>query len=162
MAKYTPSIAKNQMRRCLRAIIDPVPTDKEVSELWEYFRSECAYCGVELSRNKRDGQLDHIEPQSTGGSNSIFNNVLSCGACNGDHKRDMNWELFLAQKALSIDFQKTRFLHIQGWLSRQTHRNLGNADLIEKIEAVQIAATESFDLHVEMMRNLRRQLIRND
>jgi hypothetical protein len=157
MAKHTPSIAKNQMRRCLRAIIDPLPTDEEISRLWDYFQFACAYCGKPLSRSDRTGQLDHVEPQSTGGSNSIFNNVLSCGTCNGDDKRDMDWATFLAHKELGLQLQKTRHLRIQEWLNMRIDNNLHSALIQGKIKAIQIAATENFDCYVQMMRELRQQ-----
>jgi hypothetical protein len=162
MPKYSPSIAKNQMVRCLRAIIDPLPTYEEISKLWDYFQCECAYCGSPLSRSDRNGQLDHVEPQSKGGSNSIYNCVLSCGTCNGDHKRNMDWETFLVQSVLEIELQKTRHLRIQDWLDMRVHKNLYSAEVQGKIEAIQIAATKNFDSYVQMMRELRQQQTHSD
>jgi hypothetical protein len=42
-------MAKNKMRRCLAAILDPHPSGAEVEELWDYFQSSCAYCGIPLA-----------------------------------------------------------------------------------------------------------------
>ncbi|WP_407943038.1 HNH endonuclease [Marinomonas atlantica] len=71
-------MAKNKIRRSLVSIIDPYPSKSEVDQLWEYFESRCAYCGISINRGSRTGHLDHLIPSSEGGSNSIYNHALSC------------------------------------------------------------------------------------
>ena len=44
MAKDTPSMAKNKMKRCFKAILVPHTTKQEENQLWEFFDSTCAYC----------------------------------------------------------------------------------------------------------------------
>lgn len=90
MAKDTPSMAKNKIRRSLIAICDPHPSRKEVDALWAYFDSQCAYCRKPLDRASRVGHMDHLIPTTEGGSNSIFNHALSCGKCNGDDKSSVS------------------------------------------------------------------------
>jgi HNH endonuclease len=157
MAKHTPSIAKNQMRRCLRAIIDPHPTTAEIAELWEYFQRSCAYCGGVLSHSDRTGQLDHVVAHSKGGTNSIFNHVLSCGPCNGDEKREQHWENFLAQQESNVEVQKMRHSRIKFWLDRHVDKSLFPADVQQEIDALEKAATDNFDIYVQSMRELRQR-----
>jgi hypothetical protein len=155
MAKNTPSMAKNQMRRCLQAIIDPHPNDAEVSALWAYFQSACAYCGLLLTRGKRDGHVDHVVPHSSGGSNSIYNHVLSCSRCNGDEKREENWESFLARKALSPLQLAQRHTQIATWLERSTGLTRTPSVSSDDAEAIIKSALESFDASVKQLRALR-------
>ena len=151
MAKNTPSMAKNQMRRCLRAIVDPHPTGEEVSELWTYFQSACAYCGLSLTRGARDGHVDHVVPHSSGGSNSIYNHVLSCSRCNGDEKREEDWESFLARKALVPLQLAQRHTHIATWLERATGLTRAPSVSSEDVEAIIKSALESFDASVKQL-----------
>ena len=95
-------MAKNLMRRALWAVVDPLPTDSEVEGLWSYFDSCCAYCGVRVDRGARGGHLDHLKPSAAGGTNEVFNHVLSCPRCNGDDKRDEPWDKFRFDKPLNF------------------------------------------------------------
>lgn len=67
--------------------------------LWAYQGGCCASCGCcmprpdearlrrgagEVSPNDDDPTLDHVVPQSRGGSNQITNLVLACYRCNND------------------------------------------------------------------------------
>ncbi len=61
MAKNAPPMAKDQMRRCLRAIVDPHSSRKDVDRLWQYFDSSCAYCGKRLERASRSAHVDHLD-----------------------------------------------------------------------------------------------------
>jgi len=85
---------KNSIKRALWNLADPQPSKAEVQALWKHFESRCAYCGTKLNKDKRNGHLDHLVV----GRNHISNRVLSCGICNGDEKREQNWESFLASK----------------------------------------------------------------
>jgi len=91
----TPSQARNAIKRALKEIVDPTPSEKEIMKLWDYFGSTCCYCGKSIVPDDRTGHIDHLVPESQGGKNSIENRVLSCSRCNGDEKLDLNWESFL-------------------------------------------------------------------
>lgn len=91
--KYTVSQAKNLMRCCLDEILDPGPSS--VDELWLYFESACACCGMPLDRAQRQGHVDHA---TTGGGNQLGNLILACARCNGDEKLDQAWQAFLLFK----------------------------------------------------------------
>ena len=118
MARYSISQAKNLVSRCLRNIIDPVPTTQERKSVWDHFDNQCAYCGMEMSPTARVGHLDHVVPVSEGGSNHVSNFVLSCPGCNGDEKRELDWEIFLRNSAGS-EFE-LRCARIQAWLDQGT------------------------------------------
>jgi hypothetical protein len=94
MPAHSLSQTKNSIRRALWNLADPQPSIAEVQLLWAHFQSKCAYCGAVLNKNERKAHLDHLEV----GRNHISNRVLSCGICNGDEKREQNWESFLASK----------------------------------------------------------------
>ena len=57
--------------------------------IWEafvaYWGTGCWYCGMEKSNDRRELQLDHIEPNKQDGSNDdCWNRALACVACNSD------------------------------------------------------------------------------
>ena len=57
--------------------------------IWEafvdYWGAECWYCGQEKQRDRRELQLDHIEPNKRDGSNDdCWNRALACVSCNSD------------------------------------------------------------------------------
>jgi hypothetical protein len=118
--KYTVSQAKNLMRRSLNEILDPGPSS--VEELWLHFESACAYCRMPLSREQRQGHVDHA---TTGGGNQLGNLILACGRCNGDEKLDQAWQAFLLLKtggdgtALA---QRTE--RIESWFSKHPIRTV--------------------------------------
>ena len=51
-----------------------------------------------MDRESREAHKDHLVAQAEGGTNQLSNLVLSCGICNGDEKRELDWEGFLAAK----------------------------------------------------------------
>ena len=154
MAKDTPSMAKNKIKRSLGAILDPHPSAKEVTMLWAYFESSCVYCGLIMERKSRIGHLDHVIAQADGGNNSIYNHVLSCAKCNGDEKREMDWFLFLNQKSNNSALLETRKLKIENWLNKSTTVNIEATD-IDESERIIAVALEQFDESVKAMRSLR-------
>ncbi|SQD77951.1 HNH endonuclease [Moritella yayanosii] len=154
MAKDTPSIAKNKIKRSLSAILDPHPSTKEVTMLWAYFENSCVYCDLKMERKSRIGHLDHVVAQADGGNNSISNYVLSCAKCNGDEKREMDWLLFLNQKSDNADILATRKLKIENWLKKNTNVNFEATD-IEEAEKIIAVALAQFDESVKAMRSLR-------
>lgn len=154
MAKDTPSIAKNKIKRSLSAILDPHPTAKEVFLLWEYFGHACAYCGLLLDRKSRLGHLDHVVSQAEGGNNSIYNHVLSCAKCNGDEKKEQDWLKFLSQKSEDAETQVTRKLKIERWIVR--NKSVKTDPLVaESANKIISDALAQFDESVSAMRKLR-------
>ena len=153
MAKDTPSMAKNKIKRSLGAILDPHPSAKEVTILWDYFENSCVYCGLKMERKSRIGHLDHVVAQAYGGNNSIFNHVLSCARCNGDEKREMDWLLFLNQKSDSSELFANRKLKFDHWLNKNINANV-EAKELEEAEKIIAVALAQFDESVKAMRSL--------
>jgi HNH endonuclease len=154
-AKDTPSMAKNKIRRSLLALVDPHPTPTEITELWAYFGSSCAYCGVAISRDSRTGHIDHVVSSALGGSNSVYNHVLSCARCNGDEKREEPWESFLARKANDPSLLATRHSKISSWLARKASPPL-QAQIRSRADAIICNAIDNFDSAVKELRALRK------
>ena len=154
-------MAKNKIRRCLKAILDPHPSVKDIDALWEYFGSCCAYCGNPICRASRKGHIDHAISSSLGGTNAIHSHVLACDRCNGDEKREEPWELFLQKKCTSQgtsqDVLALRSKRICDWISVQ-HKSsaLSDPDMQVRANAIIDAALESFDKSVADIRKLRR------
>jgi 5-methylcytosine-specific restriction endonuclease McrA len=157
MSKDIPSIAKNKIKRSLRAIIDPLPSKKEISSLWEYFENSCAYCNVKIDPDSRLGHLDHVIAQSDRGNNSIYNHVLSCAKCNGDEKREMDWKIFLKQKLVNSEKFNIQKLKIENWLEKN---NIVKIELKrkEKVDKIIADALAQFDISVQSMRALKNDI----
>ncbi|GFD74088.1 HNH endonuclease [Alteromonas marina] len=153
MAKDTPSMAKNKIKRCLWAIYDQHPKKSEVDSLWTYFESKCAYCGVEIERSSRTGHVDHLIPSAEGGSNSIHNHVLACARCNGDEKREEDWLTFLSKKSGKSSIFEQRRSNIEEWLSLMPP-NGTNTALKSEVEKVVDKALKDFDSAVAQVRSL--------
>jgi len=119
--KISVSQAKNLMRRAIGEIRGPGPSRSEIDELWAFFESGCAYCGVQVER--RSAHLDHADPL---GGNRVGNRVLSCGRCNGDEKRERGWLEFLNEKASGAELSQ-RKLQIEKWMARHPHPEVRRA-----------------------------------
>ncbi len=122
MATHSASMARNYIRKSLKAINDPYPTESEKNLLWEYFENKCIYCNRKLVREERNGHLDHIIPSTDGGSNSIYNCVLACSICNGDEKREINWKDFLKEKCQNGNDLKDKISKIEYWMNKDTKK----------------------------------------
>jgi hypothetical protein len=125
--KNTVSQAKNRMHRTLKEILDPGP--HSVDAVWEHFESRCAYCGKELSRDHRDGHVDHADPD---GGNGLGNLVLACGSCNGDEKREESWQSFLRRKTPDDALFAEREQCIRAWLDQHPRRSLEDSPEIAR------------------------------
>ena len=154
-AKDTPSMAKNKIKRSLLAIVDPHPKPSEVTELWAYFDASCAYCGISIPRDSRTGHIDHVVSSALGGSNSIYNHVLSCARCNGDEKREESWQSFLARKANDPGVLAARHSRISSWLARNAYLPV-QAEIGAQAEVIISNAIDNFDSAVEELRGLRK------
>jgi hypothetical protein len=148
-------MAKNKIKRCLGAILDPHPGPEDVRRLWEHFESSCAYCGVAMERHSRQGHLDHAVPAALGGRNSIYSHVLACGRCNGDEKREESWETFLAKKCSSADLLGKRRDRIVQWLAKGDPNPRHVEEVLRRARQIIDAALASFDQAVLEMKRLR-------
>lgn len=148
-------MAKNKIKRSLLAIIDPYPSKTELDSLWSYFQSSCAYCGVSMHRDSRTGHADHLHSSALGGSNSIYNHVLSCARCNGDEKREEAWETFLNRKVLDIETAQERHARISQWIARGLAAEDCAPRIRDEAYAIVDQALKSFDAAVAEMRKLR-------
>lgn len=98
MGKMTKSQVKNNVKTGLVEVVDPF-LDNHKTLVWDYFKSCCCFCGVDLIRKERKGHIDHLVSKNDGGLNHISNRVLACSKCNGDDKRDQDWIKFLKDVA---------------------------------------------------------------
>ena len=123
MASTSVPAAKNRMARAVESILDPWPPS--MLPIWEYFGSECAYCGVKLVKGERLGHIDHATSKA---GNQMGNLVLACSVCNGDEKRDMDWRAFLEVKVGDATLREKRIARIENGRRfirrprRQSHR----------------------------------------
>jgi len=154
MPKMTLGYAKNTIRRALRTVVDPEPTAKEVSSLWEYFGSACAYCGLLLKKENREGHIDHLISATKDGVNHISNRVLSCPICNGDEKGESPWLEFLTRKVKDSSLFESRKNRIEKWISLMSpsNRNIINHELLEQVTNKII---EAFDNAIDVLRRSR-------
>jgi len=95
----TPSQARNAIKRSLKALIDPKPNKAAKEKIWQFFDYQCAYCARKLSPKDRNAHIDHVIAESDGGSNQLCNLILTCAICNGDEKREMEWQTFFYKSA---------------------------------------------------------------
>ncbi len=155
MGKMTPSAAKNAIRRALTGVVDPHPNVSQVHRIWAFFKSSCAYCGKSLVRGNRDAHIDHLISSGAGGSNALGNFVLSCGTCNGDEKRDEQWESFLRKKnpdAATFDLRKSQ---IEAWVTSCGVVPVIDATLTQKVAAEIDGAIAAFDKALERIRHFK-------
>lgn len=156
MPKNTPSMAKNQMNRCFHAILDLHPSRVDVAQLWKFFKSSCAYCGVRIKASERNGHLDHVLAHAEGGSNNVHNYVLSCARCNGDEKRELDWKTFLDVRVSDESLRQARRTHIEEWMQRAPEgHSLVSPEVQQAANLIIARATKEFDVAVEQLRSLR-------
>jgi hypothetical protein len=110
MAATSVSAAKNRMARAVESILDPWPASTD--PIWDFFGSECAYCGAKLVKGERLGHIDHATSKA---GNHLGNLVLACSVCNGDEKLDMNWRDFLEEKVSDQGLRRRRIERIERW-----------------------------------------------
>jgi hypothetical protein len=148
MGQITPSMAKNQIKRSLRSILDRYPSDSEVNSIWDHFDSCCAYCGIVLHRKDRLGHCDHIK----GPSNNVHNFALSCSKCNGDEKLDKSWSEFLSSKCLESTELLKRREKIESWMSRADSTSL--IQFSKEVETIINEAISSYQNAVDKLRKI--------
>lgn len=138
MPRYTPGYAKNVVGRTLRALVDHELTKRQIAEIWDFFRSECVYCGANLVPGRRMGHIDHLVAYADGGANHISNRVLACVPCNSDHKRDMDWQSFLKGRNVNRTDYARRKKRIERWQEQNDSPPTFDSELI-RIEAERIS-----------------------
>jgi len=154
MPAPTPGYIKNMIRRSLREVVDPSPSKSDERKMWEFFNSECAYCGKKIRKENKEGHIDHLISCSKGGSNQITNRVLSCASCNEKEKLDMYWEEFLAQKNPDKNILTKRKEKILAW--QRLHKQVSfNKKILEKIESISDKLVAYYDKKVRYIRGLR-------
>jgi len=154
----TPSQARNAIKK-IKAIIDPKPSKAEKQQIWQHFENQCAYCGCELNPNERQAHLDHLVAESEGGSNRLCNLILTCAVCNGDEKRELDWQTFLRQKCQKDNMGETqeyqqRYNKITNWVTKQ-----GSSAVLSNEQQVQLeSAFNKVDaLYSDVVEQLRNQ-----
>ncbi len=155
MAKHTASMARNAIRRSLEAILDPYPSPASDTQLWLHFESSCAYCGSPVSQELRTGHRDHIIPASAGGSNGVYNQVLACGHCNGDEKREEAWEDFLLRKVQDLALFHHRRNRILAWLAMAPAVSALEPGIRQRADEIISRALADYSQAVEDLRALR-------
>lgn len=151
-----PPYVKNMIRRSLQEIVDPSPPKKAITRIWEYFGSECAYCGRKLDRTKKEGHIDHLVSSALNGANHISNRVLSCATCNEKEKLDMPWEQFLEVKNPNRVIAKQRRDKIMQWRESNSSTML-DTHVINTVASLGNEVAEFYDRKVEVARQLRRR-----
>ena len=123
----------------IKILIDELPdpqfrqkTLESYDQIWQAFVNEwgtaCWYCGTEKSEDKRELQLDHIEPNTKDGRNDdCFNRALACAPCNSDKSNNLTVKKTIdkAMEAGRIattalrDEQFSRFTDRHEWAKRR-------------------------------------------
>lgn len=85
---------------------------KQIKESWNH---QCAYCGSEENLT-----IDHVVPQSKGGSDFTKNVVCCCHSCNQD-KSHTPWEEWYFSQEF---FSKERYEKIKTWMKPDPPSNL--------------------------------------
>ncbi len=130
MAATSVSAAKNRMARAVASILDPWPISKE--PIWDFFGSECAYCGVKLVKAERFGHIDHATAKA---GNHMGNLVLACSVCNGDEKLDADWRSFLEQKVCDPALRQERTERIERWQALHPKPELAASPEVAAVDA---------------------------
>jgi hypothetical protein len=150
MPATTTSYAKNIIRRALRELVDRSPSKQEITLLWEFFESGCAYCGAHLSRKNQEGHVDHLVAASLGGVNHVSNRVLSCANCNEKEKLDHPWQQFLRHKNSDENILSQRQAKILEW-SERSDRQQEDA-LLKAADQAAARVAACFDEEVAKLR----------
>ena len=130
MAATSVSAAKNRMARAVESILDEWPTSKD--PIWDFFGSECAYCGVKLVKGERLGHIDHATSKA---GNHTGNLVLACSVCNGDEKLDMDWRDFLEKKVSEPALRQERIARIERWQALHPKPELAASPQVAALDA---------------------------
>lgn len=157
MSKITPSKAKNSVRRALFAEIEGALSRTDKLKVWEFFRFSCTYCGRMMDPSSREGHMDHLASRASGGTDHIGNTVLACRVCNGDEKRDMQWQRFLRTRCLDDVTFDARRSRIEEWVTlNRTSLAETTPELAQAVEAEVQSVFAAFDRALSSIRKLKR------
>lgn len=140
------------IKRSLRAIVDPHPTDAEWKQALLYFENCCAYCD-EPVQAKLNLHWDHLRPQESGGSNHIGNRVPACKDCNEKEKLNAPWREFLRKKAVSEDDFARRAHRIETWMQSQPRALPLPNDFFQRVDGEIASVHAAFDAAVTRLRH---------
>jgi hypothetical protein len=90
-------------------------------------------------------------------SNALGNFVLSCGICNGDEKRDENWQSFLRRKALDDVTYDLRRKRIEVWIADCSGGAVLDPSVLSAVEREVDRVIAAFDVALENVRALRQR-----
>jgi len=148
----TLSMAKNVMRRSLSALLDPPASAADQARLRLHFDGCCAYCAIRPA--PRSAHLDHAR---SGGGNGVGNLLYACSLCNGDEKRERDWEDFLREKcgANDVIFAERR-ARIVAWFEANPVRTPLRTPEIDEALAEAERAIEAFERAYRRLREATR------
>lgn len=151
-AKYTSSQARQSIRRSLRSVLDPHPTEKQCELVKEKFNKLCPYCGKQIDVLPGDSHLDHIDSK---GPNHISNRLYACAKCNSKEKRDKDWRVFLQEKALTEEEYLLRKNLIEEWIEKNAkdYVRLSKEIQVEIDNSIELAIS-GFDSSLQTLREL--------
>jgi len=97
---------------------------------------KCVYCGCAVSHNDPERTLDHVIPKSKGGSNRMWNLVLSCKTCNRD-KGDSD----PAPELLALVFKRRELAELMIMLGKYIERKkrAGETGAVPNLIQMQVA-----------------------
>jgi hypothetical protein len=138
---HSPARVKNLMHRAFNDLLDPPPSVAEQKRVRAHFGDRCAYC--DAPAEPRDGHLDHAD---AAGGNGIGNLILACKRCNGDEKREMNWDQFVMLKSAGdAEAYVRRHARIAAWMAAHPTRVRPPAALVDLQAAAEAEAKAAFD-----------------
>lgn len=157
MPPVSTAFAKNVVRRALMQIADPAPDRRQQLLIWDFFGSACAYCGRVLTKETKEGHIDHLVPASLGGRNHIANRVLACAPCNEKEKRDAPWEGFLETKCTDKQVRAHRRSRIEEWQRLNAMQEAAEAGKLRELaEAASKELHRLFDEKAAAIREIKR------
>jgi hypothetical protein len=149
MAK--PPQARNAIRRALLHVAGVRFSKLYKDRCREHFNNRCAYCGSLIEPNSRKGHFDHAVAIAS--SSNAFHLVYACGSCNGDEKRERDWEGFLREKCRGEDETlQLRTNAILEWFATQPPAHVTEEVRHTLLEA-QTAALNGFNAAVISLRD---------
>jgi hypothetical protein len=149
------SVARNAMLRAVEELFCRQLTKQEKDQVWKYFKSRCAYCDKRINRKLRHGHMDHLDPSVNNGGNHIRNRVLACKECNGNEKRERDWQEFLKSKCPDHETFVKRYNKIISWQSQFSIRPPLALDLeMETAKQELLVSIQNFELAFVRFRSL--------
>ena len=140
------SVAKNAMHRAIDELICRQLTRQEKDQIWKYFKSRCAYCDKRINRELRHGHMDHLDCSASSGGNYIRNRVLACKECNGNEKRERDWQEFLKSKCADRETFLKRRQKITNWQTQfSTRPSLAFTPEMETARQELLASVHNFE-----------------